>query len=61
MYDCLKRENFNAKAIIILMKKFGIGFHGDGERKKVIGVSLCSSDVVREINWIWYNKSERIS
>ena len=42
-------------------KKCGIGFHGDGERKKVVGISLCSEDVVREINWIWYKKSERVS
>ena len=42
-------------------KKCGIGFHGDGERKKVIGISLCSEDVVREINWIWYKRSKRIS
>ena len=31
------------------------------ERKKVVGVSLCSEDVVREINWIWYKASKRIS
>ena len=42
-------------------KKCGIGFHGDGERKKVVGISLCSSDVIREINWIWYKNSERVS
>lgn len=42
-------------------KKCGIGFHGDAERKKVIGISLCSDDIIREINWIWYNKSQRIS
>ena len=53
-FECEGNYYFDAK-------KCGIGFHGDGERKKVIGVSLCSSDVVREINWIWYNKSERIS
>ena len=42
-------------------KKCGIGFHGDAERKKVVGISLCSDDIIREINWIWYNKSQRIS
>lgn len=41
--------------------KCGIGFHGDAERKKVIGISLCSKDVVREINWIWYKDSKRVS
>ena len=39
-------------------QKCGIGFHGDAERKKVIGISLCSKDVVREINWVWYKESK---
>jgi len=42
-------------------KTCGIGFHGDGERKKVIGISLCTEDVVREIDWVWYKNSERVS
>ena len=42
-------------------QKCGIGFHGDAERKKVIGISLCSKDVVREINWVWYKESKRVS
>jgi len=42
------------------MEKTGIGFHGDGERKKVVAGNFCDKDVVREINWIWYHKGERI-
>ena len=37
-------------------KKQGIGFHGDGERKKVAAGSFCDDDVLREINWNWYIK-----
>ena len=40
------------------VKKCGIGFHGDSERRKVIGLNLGES---REINWIWYQNGERIS
>ena len=53
-FECEGNYYYNAK-------KCGIGFHGDAERKKVVGVSLCSEDVVREINWIWYKNSKRIS
>jgi len=53
-FECEGNYYYNAK-------KCGIGFHGDAERKKIVGVSLCSEDVVREINWIWYNYSKRIS
>ena len=42
-------------------KKCGIGFHGDAERKKVIGISLSTDDIVREINWIWYENYKRVS
>jgi hypothetical protein len=42
-------------------RKCGIGWHGDGERKKVIALSLCSPDVTREIQWRWYLRSEPIS
>ena len=39
------------------VKKCGIGFHGDGERKKVIACSLGAS---RPIHWQWYQNSELI-
>jgi hypothetical protein len=36
------------------LSKTGIGFHGDGERKKVIAMNLCDEGVEREIHWQWY-------
>ena len=39
------------------IKKCGIGFHGDSERKKVIACSLGES---RPIHWQWYFKSQPI-
>ena len=39
------------------IEKCGIGFHGDSERKKVIGCSLGAS---RPIHWQWYHNSKRI-
>lgn len=39
------------------IKKCGIGFHGDGERKKVIACNIGSS---RPIHWQWYERSEQI-
>lgn len=39
------------------IKKCGIGFHGDAERKKVIAVSLGAS---RPIHWQWYHKFKPI-
>ena len=39
------------------IKKCGIGFHGDGERKKVIAGSLGAS---RPIHWQWYHKCQPI-
>jgi hypothetical protein len=40
-------------------KKTGIGFHGDTERKKVIGCNL-SDNFEREIHWQWYANGKRI-
>jgi hypothetical protein len=40
--------------------KTGIGYHGDAERKKVIGVNLSDGNV-REIHWKWYLNSKPIS
>lgn len=40
------------------VKKCGIGFHGDGERKKIVAGSFGES---RKIVWCWYEKSKRIS
>jgi hypothetical protein len=39
------------------VKKCGIGFHGDSERKKVIAASLGAS---RPIHWQWYENSKPI-
>jgi len=39
------------------VKKCGIGFHGDSERKKVIA---CSLGKTRPIHWQWYRKSKPI-
>lgn len=44
------------------LKKTYIKFHGDKERKKVIGINLAPNyDCTREIHWIWYYQSQRIS
>lgn len=43
------------------VKKTGIGFHGDGERKKVIGLNICDEGVEREIHWVWFKNSKPIS
>lgn len=37
--------------------KTGIGFHGDSERKRVIGINLSDADGYREIHWRWFHKS----
>ena len=39
------------------IKKCGIGFHGDGERKRVIA---CSLGAKRPIHWQWYHQSKPI-
>ena len=39
------------------VKKCGIGYHGDGERRKVIAASLGAS---RPICWQWYHKFKKI-
>ena len=39
------------------VKKCGIGFHGDSERKRVIACSLGAS---RPIHWQWYHQSKPI-
>jgi hypothetical protein len=43
------------------INKTGIGFHGDGERKRVIGVNLSDDDVTRIIRWKWFQHSQAIS
>ena len=40
------------------LKKTGIGFHGDGERKKVVAANICDENVKREINWVWFKNSK---
>ena len=42
------------------VERTGIGFHGDGERRKVVAGNFSDEGVVREINWIWYHNGERI-
>jgi len=42
------------------VKKTGIGFHGDAERRKVVAGNFCDEGVIRELNYIAYLKSERI-
>lgn len=42
-------------------KKCYIGYHGDSERKKVVACSLSTDDIVREIRWKWFYKSEQIT
>lgn len=44
------------KGIIIMKKGSGIGYHGDGERKIVIGLSLGKSTTLR-YNWRLPNSS----
>ena len=39
------------------VKKCGIGFHGDSERKKVIACSLGNS---RPLHWQWYQESKPV-
>jgi hypothetical protein len=44
------------------LKKTGIGFHGDTERKKVIGVNLSNpTTATREIHWKWFKNSKCVS
>ena len=42
------------------VKKTGIGFHGDAERKRVIGVNL-SDGITRILRYKWYQHSQPIS
>ena len=42
------------------IKKTGIGFHGDAERRKVVAGNFCDEGVIRELNYFAYLKSERI-
>ena len=39
------------------VRKCGVGFHGDAERKRVIACSLGAS---RPIHWQWYQKSKEV-
>lgn len=44
------------------INKTGIGFHGDSERKKVMGINLCNpSKEKRELHWKWYLNSQIVS
>jgi hypothetical protein len=39
--------------------KCGIGFHGDGERKKIVAANI-GNGVIREIHWQWFQKGKPI-
>jgi hypothetical protein len=62
LMDCFER-NFGPKASCLKIesnyyydiKKCGIGFHGDSERRKVIGVRL-GADVSTPLHFQWYYK-----
>ena len=43
------------------VEKTGIGWHGDGERKKVIAANICDEGVKREIQWRWFLNGKRVS
>lgn len=43
------------------VNKTGIGFHGDSERKRVIGVNLSDENVTRILRFKWYQNSKPIS
>lgn len=56
-----KESEFKAEGNLYYdVKKTGIGFHGDGERRKIVAGNFSDVGVVREINWIWYSNGERI-
>lgn len=40
------------------LKKCGIGYHGDAERRKVIALSLGASTTM---NWVWFHNSKPVS
>lgn len=52
-----KAKNLEMEGNLYYDEKCGIGFHGDGERKKVIACSLGKS---RPIHWQWYYKYKPI-
>lgn len=43
------------------INKTGIGYHGDAERKRVIGVNLSDINITRVIQWKWFQNSVAIS
>lgn len=62
MVNICGEKILNAKVIIIMTpRNVVLVFTAMQKEKKVVGISLCSDDIIREINWIWYNKSHRIS
>ena len=42
------------------VKKTGIGFHGDAERRKVVAGNFCDEGVVRELHYIPYYFGKRV-
>jgi len=44
------------------LNKMGIGFHGDSERKKVIGINLTNpNNIERELHYKWYKNGAIVS
>ena len=66
MVDCLTKGLGNEKAKQLIcegnkyfdLKKCGIGYHGDAERRKVICLSLGGSEY--PIQWVWFKKSKPV-
>lgn len=58
---CEDESSFKAEGNLYYdVEQTGIGFHGDGERRKIVAGNFCDPGVVREINWIWYHNGVRI-
>ena len=61
MEEMCNEEHMEAEGNLYYdVDKTGIGFHGDGERKKIVAANLCDDDVERELNWQWFEDSKPI-
>lgn len=58
---CNEDETFVAEGNYYYdVKKCGIGYHGDGERRKVVAGNLSDESVVRELHWQAYYKNKKL-
>ena len=58
---CDEDESFVAEGNYYYdVTKCGIGFHGDGERKKVVAGNFSDTDVIRELHWQAYYKYKKL-